>query len=140
MYKLVIFDLDGTLMPQRKGSCGQWEPALMPNVACRVDALRLNGVKIGIASNQSKRRDVQDIIAQVAWITQILDLDCDLVKWSTKDSSKKPSPYMLNAVMCEAQACPESTLFVGDQDTDKQAAKNAGCDFMWASDFFEWSA
>jgi phosphoglycolate phosphatase-like HAD superfamily hydrolase len=38
---------------------------------------------------------------------------------------------------CSFEAEPEHTLFVGDMDTDKQAAKAAGCDFMWADQYFE---
>ncbi len=32
---------------------------------------------------------------------------------------------------------PEETLFVGDMESDRQAAENAGCDFVWARDFFD---
>jgi hypothetical protein len=31
---------------------------------------------------------------------------------------------------------PEDTLYVGDMASDLQAAANAGCDFMWAHEFF----
>ena len=30
----------------------------------------------------------------------------------------------------------EETLFVGDMESDRFAAENAGCDFQWARDFF----
>lgn len=49
---------------------------------------------------------------------------------------RKPAPGMLIAAMDETRTSPERTLFVGDTDTDKQAAEAAGCGFMRAKDFF----
>ncbi|MGZ6374474.1 MAG: HAD hydrolase-like protein [Ktedonobacterales bacterium] len=36
---------------------------------------------------------------------------------------------------------PSQTLFVGDMDSDREAAARAGCHFMWAREYFlkrEW--
>ena len=35
-------------------------------------------------------------------------------------------------------AAPAQALFIGDQDSDRQAAATAGIDFCWAKDFFGW--
>jgi FMN phosphatase YigB (HAD superfamily) len=32
----------------------------------------------------------------------------------------------------------DETLFVGDMDRDKEAARRAGARFMWADEFFDW--
>jgi len=49
---------------------------------------------------------------------------------------RKPGPLMLEQLMDFWGVNPEETLFVGDMESDRQAAENAGCDFVWARDFF----
>lgn len=49
---------------------------------------------------------------------------------------RKPSPGMLNDIMRVTRITPKRALFVGDQETDQQAAAAAGCDFAWAHEFF----
>jgi HAD superfamily hydrolase (TIGR01662 family) len=49
---------------------------------------------------------------------------------------RKPSPGMLLDIMATTDVSPSKTLMVGDQETDKQAAEAAGCDFAWAHEFF----
>ena len=55
----------------------------------------------------------------------------------------KPHPLLLIKCMLDAAAHIEKftindVLFVGDSETDRIAAKNAGIDFCWAWDFFNW--
>lgn len=53
-------------------------------------------------------------------------------------SYRKPSPGMIEAAIMEHKPMFsdfESVLFVGDRPEDKQAAANAGVQFMWASDW-----
>jgi phosphoglycolate phosphatase-like HAD superfamily hydrolase len=38
--------------------------------------------------------------------------------------------------MEDAGVSPDETLFVGDFETDQQAAENAGVRFSWAEEFF----
>jgi histidinol phosphatase-like enzyme len=49
---------------------------------------------------------------------------------------RKPYPGMLKYLMDTFQAKPGETLMVGDRPEDRQAAQNAGCDFIEADDFF----
>jgi D-glycero-D-manno-heptose 1,7-bisphosphate phosphatase len=49
---------------------------------------------------------------------------------------RKPAPGMLLKIMRVAQVSPDRTLYVGDMESDEQAAKAAGVDFQWAKDFF----
>ena len=43
---------------------------------------------------------------------------------------------MLDRAIEWAQVEPTHVLFVGDQETDRQAAQAAGVDFEWASEIF----
>lgn len=136
MPKLVIFDADGTLTPQRDGSCGEFSYTLLPGVADKVADLLAAGVQVGIASNQSKRRPVAEIREQLRWTCAELRIPADMWLYATTDFQQKPSPVMLVVLMSRAEVGPAETLFVGDQDTDRQAAENAGCGFAWAKDYF----
>lgn len=51
---------------------------------------------------------------------------------------RKPNPGMLISLMDELEFSPDQTTFVGDMDTDRQAAQAAGVTFVWAKDFFSW--
>lgn len=50
---------------------------------------------------------------------------------------RKPQPGMLTYMMSAHGRTPAETIFVGDQEADREAAMAAGCDFLWAEDFFE---
>ena len=65
----------------------------------------------------------------------------DVIKMSIEkpylnSDNRKPNPGMIIEIMSYWQVKPENTLYVGDRDTDKLAADNSNCDFMWAKDFF----
>jgi len=45
---------------------------------------------------------------------------------------------MLLKIMEKSWVDAGHTLYVGDMESDRQAAENAGCDFQWAADFFGW--
>jgi len=45
---------------------------------------------------------------------------------------------MLREIMCAEGISPSNTIMVGDSDTDRQAAQSAGCNFVWAAEFFSW--
>lgn len=53
------------------------------------------------------------------------------------DERRKPNAGMLIEAMQAYHVSASETLYVGDRDEDEQAAKNAGCSFVWAKDFFE---
>lgn len=133
--KAIIFDADGTLTPQRTGSCGTWERALLPGVAEKCAELRAEGVVLAIASNQSAQRDVEDIEAQLAWTAA--QIGADIVLYATDTARRKPSPAMLLEAMALAGASRGETLFIGDQVADEQAANAAGVAFCYACEFFE---
>ena len=137
-YKLVIFDADGTLSPQRDGSCGPFTFELMPGVREKCVALRADGVKLAIATNQSRKRPRWEIIEQLAWLHRHLDTDHE--GWSSAPQTRKPKPFLLEWAMRFCEVAPADTLFVGDRETDRHAAEAAGVDFRWAREFFRWGA
>ena len=49
---------------------------------------------------------------------------------------RKPEPRMLNDLIARFGVRPPEALYVGDRDNDREAAERAGCDFMWAWEFF----
>lgn len=49
---------------------------------------------------------------------------------------RKPEPGMLLDLMKKCEAEPYQTMMVGDREEDSEAARNAGCLFMWTADFF----
>ena len=135
-YKLYIFDADGTLTPQRDGSCGVFAYEPLPGVAEKCTTLYLAGAMLAIASNQSAKRPVIDIRYQMTWTSWRLYIPMTFVLWAHTDEWRKPKPTMLLELIKTANVTPSDVLFVGDQETDKQAAEAAGVDFAWAKDFF----
>lgn len=138
---LFIFDLDGTLTPQRPASNAPFERMLLAGVKEKCAALRQAGARLAIASNQggaklskADRLTIGQIQAQVVWIRS--ELQVDVVRFAIGDKRKKPSPAMLLEICHEWQVPPEDVVFVGDATTDKEAAMAAGVKFCFAEDFF----
>jgi D-glycero-D-manno-heptose 1,7-bisphosphate phosphatase len=50
--------------------------------------------------------------------------------------NRKPAPGALLDALRWFEAQPDQCLFVGDQETDRQAAGSAGVPFVWAQEFF----
>ena len=51
---------------------------------------------------------------------------------------RKPGTLMLEELARGYRVAPANVLYVGDMESDRQAAENFGCDFMWAWEFFGW--
>ena len=154
--QLVIFDLDGTLRrctkegqpcPNRRG-----EQELLPGAQEGIQALIARGAKLAFATNQagpafgfSTRQDVNDAIREtmeLAGISYTLITGLGFgspttkvfVAW-TKDKKgflRKPQPGMLLKAMVEWQVEPRDTLFIGDMDSDEDAARRANVSFIRA--------
>jgi D-glycero-D-manno-heptose 1,7-bisphosphate phosphatase len=153
-YKLIIFDADGTLRRCTvKGQpCpnaeDQWE--LMPGVQEKMAKFDFgpNGILIGIASNQAgvslgyltehtAYQLLKDLFVAVTdcWPTYGLLQVCPHPVNGGCDC-RKPAPGMLLRIMRIAGVLQDRTLYVGDMESDEQAAQAAGVDFQWAKDFF----
>lgn len=158
MMSLYIFDVDKTLV----GPIGGFAKTLddqqpLPGVVEKLAELRRQGHTIaaatqkggvawGIMSIAEADAFTVDAIAKVggvdAWRTCYNDPgavrrypDSPL---STDHPWRKPNPGMLISLMNEWSFSPDQTIFVGDMETDKQAAEAAGVTFIWAADFFSW--
>ena len=139
---LLILDVDGTLTPFRQGSTGPFVRRLLPGVEEAVQKAQEAGAIIVLASNQGgARRDrpggrltIGQVQAHLRWLVKRLGLDG--YKFAVNPGlRKKPQPGMLVEWMQELGVPPESTVFVGDSESDRDAAHAARCQFMWAD---EW--
>jgi D-glycero-D-manno-heptose 1,7-bisphosphate phosphatase len=53
--------------------------------------------------------------------------------------NRKPAPGAILDALARFAAQPQDCLFVGDQESDRQAAEAAGVEFRWADSFFRSS-
>lgn len=158
-YDLIIFDADGTLRyctvegqpcPNRTG---EWK--LYPGVTETLS--RFNwahpgeeyGVGYGIASNQGGVG--VGYFAESTAIELLQDTFREAFGFNPAEETieicphvphsgcgcRKPEPEMLNRLMKLYGTSSDKVLFIGDRDADRKAAQNAGCNFQWASEFFD---
>jgi len=136
---LVIFDLDGTLTPQRPSSTAAFEWVLLPGVRARCVELAAAGHILTVASNQGglkKGLGHQQVIDMLEWLVGELGIVAYRYASGYAPRRKKPAPGMLNELMTQLGYDPVNTVFVGDSESDYQAAQAAGCGFAWAREFF----
>jgi histidinol-phosphate phosphatase family protein len=150
---LIIFDADGTLRRCTvKGQpCpnapGQWE--LMPNV--KETIAKLQNTVFAIVSNQAgiaygylteamATRLLYDLGIEAFGSRNCFSVDLCPHAVDAGCDCRKPKPLMLQRAMNLTRCPPGRTLYVGDMESDRRAAENAGCAFMWAKDFFGWKA
>jgi D-glycero-D-manno-heptose 1,7-bisphosphate phosphatase len=154
-YRLFIFDADETL--RRTTVAGQPCPRqadewlLLPGVRQRLSGVAWNhadGPYFGIASNQDQvgyghlsfataRQLLRDLAKSAAGV-HLPDAALQLCPHRLEVSCgcRKPEPGMLRAIMDYYQVPPSETVFVGNDEPDREAAARAGTDFLWAADFF----
>lgn len=139
--KLIIFDVDGTLSPQRLSSTERFSRILLPNVKEKLTVLKQQGVALAIATNQGgvnsqgeQRLSIGDVLSYVCWLKHTLKLDA--ARFACRGQRKKPNPAMLSELMEQFGVAPSETLFVGDSEIDQQAAQAAHVHFIYANVFF----
>jgi histidinol-phosphate phosphatase family protein len=156
-FDLIIFDLDGTLVEPRIGAPGKphfrahahdWQ--LKDGILPVLRECRRRQIELAIATNQGgvafsivQPLDITRAVNDAAYLLGIYFVyicmdhpDSRRQKWAYNNLSRKPAPGMLLYAMRDAHVENCRTLMVGDLDTDEQAAENAGCAYMRASDFF----
>jgi phosphoglycolate phosphatase len=88
-------------------------------------ALQAQGRQLGIVTSK-------DAVRTKAVISQ-LKLNFSTIQCPTAPYRGKPAPDHLLLAMAEAGVDPKDTVYIGDMDTDYQAAVRAGIDYVHAS-------
>jgi nicotinate-nucleotide--dimethylbenzimidazole phosphoribosyltransferase len=129
-FDCVLFDLGNTLIAQENP--GTPYEDLKVQVLPGVQELlqKLNGkVKLGIVSN-TKTITAADIQAKLATVG--LDKYFQTIIATAEFGTHKPDPAPIVAAIEQLQCTAARTLYVGDIETDKQAAIAAGAHFAYA--------
>ncbi len=164
--KLVIFDIDGTLTelvpeiqqanPKQPTPNKLGEQRPRAGVVEKLAELQAAGVKIALATNRggvawgfNTLEDAQALAGEAADLCGIPDAATYICphhakargprtvrEYAIECDCRKPKPGMLLQAMKEAGITPEESLFVGDMDSDRQAAEAAGVRFEWAEGYF----
>lgn len=157
--KLYIFDADGTLrrttvegLPCPNGP-GDWE--LIPGVKERLAEIDWGpkGARFGIATNQggvgvgylsyaTARSLLVEMVRAAFGVEHVPPGVIEICPHAPylKCPCRKPNPEMLLRLMRRFRAREDETLYVGDMERDEEAARRAGVQFVWASDFFNTPA
>ena len=150
---LYIFDKDGTLCESVSGKKyinSLEDQGLMPGVAARCQALRAQGHRLAVASNQGgvafgimTYEAANDIVEDAASLIEAVTYRMSpyhpkgrIAQYAIEHPDRKPGPGMLLSIMAELAASPAETIFIGDRPEDEQAAQAADVAFVWAKEFF----
>lgn len=134
MIRAVLFDRDGTLIADPRGS-GRVEP--MPHAAEALARLRERRIAIGVVTNQPAvargqlvKRDLDVMHARIAQLIGAIDawFVCPHAE-QAGCGCRKPQPGLILAAQREFGVQPQECVVVGDIGSDVQAARSAGA---WA--------
>ena len=153
MYKLIIFDLNGTLT--NTPFIDKRPLALLPGRKMVCHALQEAGILIAIASNQGgvafgylSEAEADQEVNSVAMAIGTLYYEVSYGHPTPKAgyeryaspeylALRKPAPGMLLSLMRALDVREGETLMVGDLPEDQKAAAHAACAFKWANEFFK---
>jgi len=129
-FDCVLFDLGNTLIAQENPGTPYESLAVkvLPGVVELLDQLH-NKVKLGIVSN-TKTITATDIQAKLSTVG--LDKYFQTIIATAEFGTHKPDPAPITAAIDQLQCATDRTLYVGDLETDKQAAILAGAHFAYA--------
>jgi len=128
-FDCVLFDLGNTLIRQENPGTPYEDLSvqILPGAQKLLDALR-GRVKIGIVSNTQKITSV-DIKRKLESVG--LDTYFDLIIATAELGKHKPDPTPITAAIEKLKTSAQRTLYIGDLETDKQAALAAGVHFTY---------
>jgi pyrophosphatase PpaX len=129
-FDCVLFDLGNTLIAQENPGTPYESLAVqvLPGVQELLDQLH-GKVKMGIVSN-TKTITAADIQAKLATVG--LDKYFQSIIATAEFGTHKPDPAPITAAIEQLQSTADRTLYVGDIETDKQAAESAGAHFAYS--------
>ena len=158
---LYIFDKDGTLIHALKGRPATFEAEQhpKPGVVEKLAELRAGGHQIAIATNQggvawgiisrSQAYRLANHAGEIVGGVDAVAVCCYDPKaagrhgadkrYARASSRRKPAPGMLLDLMQRLGYATTETIFVGDSDSDEEAAILADVRFITAADFFGWT-
>jgi D-glycero-D-manno-heptose 1,7-bisphosphate phosphatase len=150
---LYIFDKDGTLVQDFDGkrppnTLEEQKP--FPDVLPKCQALIAEGHFLAVASNQGGVAFGFMTAAQAHLLVQAITTYIGATTYAVcvthpngrKKAAKRESPFrkpngaMIEYLMDAFGVSKEDTMYIGDLDSDQQAAEAAGVKFAWAKDFF----
>jgi phosphoglycolate phosphatase len=102
----------------RMFDAGHEEP-LYPGAIETLRRLHRDGWRLALATGQN-RRGVARNLAREGWADMFISSHC------AEDGPGKPDPAMLHAAMAACDACPATTIMIGDTTHDVRMAVNAG--------------
>lgn len=155
--KLFIFDADGTLRwstpPGRKYPLNSTEWRLMPGVAAGLRAIswarggpwlaiasNQNGVAAGELTEEMARALIEEMLrAALGRVPEETRIEICICDERISCSCRKPAPGLLLRLLEHYAVAPEEALFVGDLESDEEAARRACVAFMRAEQFFAGS-
>jgi nicotinate-nucleotide--dimethylbenzimidazole phosphoribosyltransferase len=129
-FDCVLFDLGNTLIAQENPGTPYESLAVkvLPGVQELLDQLH-NRVKLGIVSNT---RTITAAEIQAKLSTVGLDKHFQTIIATAEFGTHKPDPAPIIAAIEQLQCAADRTLYIGDIETDKQAALSAGAHFAYA--------
>jgi nicotinate-nucleotide--dimethylbenzimidazole phosphoribosyltransferase len=129
-FDCVLFDVGNTLIAQENPGTPYQDlkVQVLPGVQQLLDELQ-DKLKLGIVSN-TKTITAADIQAKLATVG--LDKYFSCIIATAEFGTHKPDPAPITAAIEQLQSTAGRTLYVGDIETDKQAALAAGAHFAYA--------
>lgn len=150
---LYIFDKDNTLVESvgNRPANTVSEQKLMKGVKEKCGELIAEGHTLAVASNQGgvafgilTEAEANELVSHAANLIGAVAFECcpfhpkgRVRPYNCESEDRKPNPGMLNKLIGSLAFNKADTVYIGDMETDKQAAEAAGVAFCYAHDFFK---
>jgi HAD superfamily hydrolase (TIGR01662 family) len=155
MKKLVVFDRDGTLIIDYGYTHKIRDLKWMKGAIQLVRELHQLGVMVVVATNQSGIGRGYFSQEEVAVFHSQMSLEIEMGGGKIQSfyicphapdlhglpecGCRKPNPGMLKLAMKDFGIKPEQCVFIGNSESDSEAAKNAGVDFVLVEGYIDVS-